>query len=154
MSGDFSEQMTRLCRFFRVTATDSLKRELERLRHIPPNALSDVVDGFVTSRRPTPGQFPTVNEISMEWYQLRKDHPEKCAPTEEWTPCKGCGGSGFVTFRQLVALTLREYDVTARCGECRNWRNSVSEQTMPAIAVRADIERRGIEVWPYEWKPK
>lgn len=159
MSGDlFRKHMGELGSYFKTSLTDDQKYQYQKtLQFIPGIALQDIAESLISERRPTPGNFPTINEIKRAWYEWRKMHPEKVERKQtQPIPCDSCSSTGLISFKGPIPLAesgLRLYDfkptLTCICGECENWKRHVGNIDGDRRYTKQYILDQGWELWPF-----
>ena len=74
---DFVSEYERLCRWFRVKTTDDqVMTVYDRAKTYPKAALTFAVDRHIDNNRPTPGGFPTTNELLNRMVEWLESNPE------------------------------------------------------------------------------
>ena len=77
---DFTEQFGKLIDWFRVSGTiksQHVSLAYDKIKYYPLEALTDAVDYFLENSRPTPGGFPTLNEIMARIWIWLENHPHE-----------------------------------------------------------------------------
>ena len=73
---EFEEHFDRLVKWFRIKMTsDQAAMSFKRIKHLPLEAFKFSVDYFIENSRPTPGNFPTINELVNKCYDFIESNP-------------------------------------------------------------------------------
>jgi hypothetical protein len=107
--------------------------------------MQDIAERIIDEQPPTPGRFPTVNQVRQHWFSWLSNHPEKAQP-EHRAPCNECDGRGFLWGRKLIEGM--QYDFAFRCRYCENWKRNVNDQSPILFSSKANLYRTGYEVRP------
>lgn len=115
----FSNSMKTIVRYFKSDLKDyHIDRYFNKLKHIPENILTLILEDFMETRRPSPGNFPTIRELELAWQDWRNDHPRQ-AYNQDVKPehCDICKGLGAVTlYRNVTDLGYwARVDVQCKC---------------------------------------
>ena len=75
---DFKDEYDRLVTWFHPKMTkDMADLAYNKVKYLPVEALRFAVDYFIENSRPTPGSFPTLNEMVNKLYEWLDAHPEE-----------------------------------------------------------------------------
>ena len=84
---DFTREYDRLVSWFHPKMTKEMADlAYNKVKYLPFEALRFAVDYFVENSRPTPGSFPTLNELVNKIYEWLDSHPEEKFKRMEFDP--------------------------------------------------------------------
>lgn len=155
--------MSGLIQYFKASLSDEAKHQyLKQIGYIPKVAIDEIAELIVAERRPTPANFPTIQEIKGKWYQWQKDHPDKVdRRAKAIIPCDSCRGSGLLHFRGLMPCSddgkpywIKPQEVAAWCGDCENWKRHANSIEGDRRYTKQYIIDKGWSLWPYNKHPK
>ena len=73
---EFQEHFDRLVKWFRINMTaEQAGTTFSRVKNLPLEGLKFSVDYFIDNSRPTPGNFPTINELINKIYEWLEANP-------------------------------------------------------------------------------
>jgi hypothetical protein len=141
----FLEAMKRMDSYFksgRQTFKDTLEEYYDYLRDIPGPVFADICKEYRKGSKPTPGYYPTPNDLLMAWQEWCRQHPERISQEYDPTPCDYCDGyGGIVAHKSPEWAKGMVYDYVFRCGHCENWKRRFCIHV--PIAEVHEITRRG-----------
>ena len=75
---DFAEHFDRLIRWFKMSMTaEQTNMTYDKLKNYPVNGLKFAIDYFIENGRPTPGFFPTTNNLVTKVWEWLDGNPEE-----------------------------------------------------------------------------
>ncbi len=99
--------------------------------------------------KPTPGSFPTPQQIKNGYWEWRRAHPEKTAKQGAFQqPCDECGGHGLLWFKLPRGKYPFRLEYVAICAYCANWQNQFASQDGLLVTTRQHLESMGCTVMP------
>jgi hypothetical protein len=119
------------------------------LKAWPVEALEEIAGEIIEATAPTPGRFPTINQLQDRYYFWRAGHPGKRASYPK-TDCRVCRSpDGFLHAAHILeGITYR---VVARCSACTNWR-----EYCPECSIIPRLSPEALEAGGYylEYRPR
>jgi hypothetical protein len=135
--------------FKKALTTKQLALYYDRLYHMEPNAIEAALDNIIATRKPTPGQFPSIVEIMSAARQQGLTRPRS---EIEYQDCKECHNTGHIYVFQVKNGLYTE--VAYICASCNNWmqhfnslqyvdgdgnRSTLIQETLRALLARDDV---------------
>ena len=132
-STNFYADMGRMKKWFNKKMTPEQEDEwFEKIRFIPSEAWSDIVDSLTSSAK----FFPTPDVVKEAWRDWLQAHPESMAREKDRPWCDECEGEGLfsIWYQDYVVPKIQippgkdpnNYISWFRsfvpCGECSNWK--------------------------------
>lgn len=123
---DFEKNTQALKSYFNCLGfrPEHFERYFSKLKFIPEPIFRELVDEIIETKRPTSGNFPTIREIEMLFYDYKNEHPESFIAEFPETDCKTCAGSGTVEAWRHHDDMQGWYKTYLACGECTNWKRT------------------------------
>ena len=119
----FFEEIKRLEKWTRPLSEDQREILYQEMKHIPEQALKDIVSELISSVKPK-SAFPSISELKDVWIAWLQSHPEMQTTEFEDEYCFDCAGKGYI---EVVYDTVKvagggvvEYKTILPCGACRN----------------------------------
>lgn len=137
----FFEEIARLEKWTKPLKDEQRLILYEELKHIPHEALKDIVGELIHSLRPN-SPFPSIADLKEAWIAWKASHPEKIAREYEEEACSECGGKGyFEVVYEVVPSRFGtvEYTTMLPCAKCRNWKK-IWGQKPKKLWTKAEIE--------------
>lgn len=114
-------------------------------------AFPQIIERWLKSSKPLPGQFPTVENLLELWRIWQKENPDLIEKIKR-PKCDKCHGRGwlwFIGMNQELGFTV-EYCVG--CASCFGFKVDIGKKRWVPISTRSKLELNGFDVWPYEYK--
>lgn len=166
-SENIKNAMRELVAFFKANLSDDAKYQyLKQLAHIPKDAMDDISLRIISERRPSSGNFPTIQEIKSAWYDWQRDNPQKVfKPAQRIIPCDSCGGMGYLVFKGMRPYIENDEkkrkffyahmaQFSAWCGDCENWKRHTNNIDGDRRYTKNFILDHGWFLWPFANWPK
>lgn len=111
------------------------------LKAWPVEALEEIAGQIIEATAPTPGRFPTINQLRDSYYFWRASNPSKRAsyPKTDCPVCRSHDGFLHGAF-ELEGITYR---VVARCGACTNWLDACTHKSIIPRMTPEALEAQG-----------
>jgi len=146
----FSELMQAPMDYFKKPlTTQQLALYYDRLCYMDPSATQAALDDIIATRKPTPGQFPSIVEIMAAAKQQGLTRPRD---NIEYQDCEKCHNTGHLYVYQVKTGLYTE--VAYICASCNNWmrhfnslqhvdgdgnRSTLIQETMQSLLARDDV---------------
>jgi len=92
----FERNMAKLSSFFgKKLSSEQVLLYYDQLKDIPAEPFVDIVDGLISTHRPSPGNFPSIDDLKSGWWDWVRTHPER-VHEDKSTWCDECGGRGYI----------------------------------------------------------
>ena len=136
--------------FKKTLTSDQVETYYEHLSFIPDMAIVDIVNDLIKGTKPSPGNFPTINDMFSGWYKWQNDHPSMIHKQKK-TNCLECDGHGWLWFRPKPEEGCYPYEYIVGCEVCKNRQVDIGTRRRVPLSNRKKLELRGHAVWPYEY---
>lgn len=143
----FLNVMARMDSYFktgRQTHTDVLDEYYDELNEIPEFVFAAICRDYRKNNKPSPGYFPTPNDLLKIWQEWQRQHPEKLALEYNRESCDYCAGTGKLFGWKIPDRLGYLARYIFRCGHCGNWSYALSSD-VPMAKVQ-DLESKGYAV--------
>lgn len=116
------------------------------LRHIP-NVVWSAIALEVKEKTKT---LPTIKDLKDSYQAYLESHPEMFVRMK--TPCRECGGEGFLVFWRKHQGFPGFYETICACGSCENYRDVFGKAT-PQRMTKEQIARNGWNLTNPQYQP-
>lgn len=127
--------------FGKTLSTDQGTEYARVLKAWPAEAVEEIAENIIEATAPTPGRFPTIDQLRDRYHHWWASNPQKRAAYPK-VDCPVCRSrDGFLHAAQEVEGIV--YRVTARCGACTNWLEICPECSIIPRLLPSQLESRG-----------
>jgi len=150
--------MSLMIGYFKTSLSHEAKQQyVVQIGYIPREAMDDIASKIMAERRPSSGNFPTIQEIRNYWFLWQRENPQKVVNTrKQIIPCESCNGTGLLRFKGPIPHNEGRpyYDKPMQlicwCGNCENWKRHVNNIDGDRRYTKQEIIDKGWKLWPYD----